>query len=373
MDRNRSTAAGGPRAGSDESQREPLVLGLFMPNCSNAYSISTYKPVPDDWTYEANAQIARAAEAAGFDFLFPVAKWKGYGGKTDYLGISLETMTWAGALLATTERIKVFSTVHVPIFHPLVAAKMGATLDHIGKGRWGLNVVSGWSEREFGMMGIEVLPHAERYQRTAAYIEIVKGLWTCEPGTFNHESTWYRIQGGWVMPQPARKPHPPIANAGASEEARDLVARLCDWAFIAPPSLEASAGQTADFQTRAARYGRSVKCCCFPFVVWRETEREANEERRRILEHMDREAAENWARGLLPQSGSFDQFTLEMFALGAGGLPIFGTREQVAESLDRLYRYGMDGVLMVFLSYYEDTLRFEREIMPLLRQLGTIR
>jgi hypothetical protein len=63
-------------------------------------------------------------------------------------------------------------------------------------------------------------------------------------------------------------------------------------------------------------------------VVWRETEREAKEERCRILEQMDREAAENWARGLLGQSGSFDQFTLEMFALGAGGLPIFGTREQ---------------------------------------------
>jgi dimethylsulfone monooxygenase len=99
--------------------RQPLGLGLFMPNCSNAYSISTYKPVPDDWTYEANAQIARAAETAGFDFLFPVAKWKGYGGTTDYLGTSLETMTWAGALLATTERIQVFSTGHVPIFHPL--------------------------------------------------------------------------------------------------------------------------------------------------------------------------------------------------------------------------------------------------------------
>jgi alkanesulfonate monooxygenase SsuD/methylene tetrahydromethanopterin reductase-like flavin-dependent oxidoreductase (luciferase family) len=70
---------------------------------------------------------------------------------------------------------------------------------------------------------------------------------------------------------------------------------------------------------------------------------------------------------------SFDNFTLEMFALGGGALPIFGTREQVAENLDRLYRSGMDGVLMVFLSYYEDTLRFQREIMPLLRQLGTIR
>jgi FMNH2-dependent dimethyl sulfone monooxygenase len=373
MSEIRQAEAGTAGAITDREQRAPLGLGLFMPNCSNAYSISTYKPVPADWTYEANAQIARAAETAGFDFLFPVAKWKGYGGTTDYLGTSLETMTWASALLATTDRIQVFSTVHVPIFHPLVAAKMGATLDHIGKGRWGLNVVSGWSEREFGMMGIEVLPHAERYERTAAYIEIIKGLWTCEPGTFNHESKWYQIRDGWVMPQPTQKPHPPIANAGVSEEARELVARMCDWAFIAPPSLEATAAVTADFRGRATRYGRSVRCCCYPFVIWRETEREALDERHRILEQMDREAAENWARGLIPQSGSFDQFTLEMFALGAGGLPIFGTRDQVAESLDRLYRSGMDGVLMVFLSYYEDTLRFEREIMPLLRQLGTIR
>lgn len=362
------------RRGADEDQaREPLALGLFMPNCSYGYSISTYKPVPDDWTYESNAQIARAAEDAGFHFLFPVAKWKGYGGKTDFLGISLETMTWAGALLAITKRINVFSTVHVPIFHPLVAAKMGATLDHIGNGRWGLNVVSGWSEREFGMMGIEVLPHAERYQRTEAYIEIIKGLWTCEPGAFEHESKWYRIHGGWVMPQPTRKPHPPIANAGVSDEAREMVARLCDWAFIALPSLEAAAEVTADIRTRARRYQRSVKCASYPLVVWGETEREAEAERRRILDNMDREATENWARGLLPQSGSFDDFTLEMFALGGGGLPIFGTREQVAEKLDRLYRGGIDGVLMVFLSYYEDTLRFAREIMPLLRQLGTIR
>jgi len=353
--------------------RDPLSLGLFMPNCSNANVIGSYRPVADHWTYESNAQIAQAAEAAGFDFFFPVAKWKGYGGKTNFLGTSLETMTWAGALLAITKRIQVFSTVHVPIFHPVVAAKMGATLDHIGNGRWGLNVVSGWSEREFGMMGIEVLPHTERYDRTAAYIQIVKGLWTQEPGTFNHESKWYQVRDGWVMPQPTRKPHPPIANAGVSEEARELAARYCDWAFTSPPSLEASAAMTADFQTRAARYGRRIKCCCFPFVLWRETEREAEEERRRILNQMDREAAESWARGLLPQSGSFDNFTLEMFALGGGALPIFGTPEQVAEKLDGLYRAGMDGMLMVFLSYYADTIRFQNEIMLLLRQLGTIR
>ena len=41
------------------AMREPLSLGLFMPNCSYAYSISTYKPHPDDWTFASNLEIAR--------------------------------------------------------------------------------------------------------------------------------------------------------------------------------------------------------------------------------------------------------------------------------------------------------------------------
>jgi FMNH2-dependent dimethyl sulfone monooxygenase len=141
-------------------------------------------------------------------------------------------------------------------------------------------------------------------------------------------------------------------------------------AFISPPSLESIASLTAGLRSRAASYGRTVRCACYPFVLWRETEREANEERRHIIAELDVEAAENWANGLFGKSGSFDRFTLEMFALGAGALPVIGTREQVAEQLKALYDAGMDGLLMVFLSYYEDTIRFEREILPLLRQMG---
>ncbi len=81
-----------------QTEREPLQLGIFMPNCSNAYSISTYRTGPDEWPYASNKRIALAAEAAGFDFLFPVSRWRGFGGKTNYLGLSQETMTWAAAL-----------------------------------------------------------------------------------------------------------------------------------------------------------------------------------------------------------------------------------------------------------------------------------
>lgn len=357
---------------SDNSQRGPLSLGLFMPNCSNSPSISTYKPKPDDWTFESNLQIAQAAESVGFEFLFPIAKWRGYGGPTNYLGTSLETMTWASAILARTSGINVFSTVHVPLFHPVVTAKMGGTLDHIGNGRWGLNVVSGWSEHEFGMMGIEVIPHDERYQRTEAYVEILKGLWTSPPGTYNHESKWYRITDGWVSPLPQRKPHPPIANAGVSEHAKQMVARLCDWAFISLGAAADAAPVAADLRDRARGYGRTIKVSTYPIILWGATEREAEEERERIIEQADYVAANNWANGLFTQSGSFDRFTLQMFAMGGGALPIVGTPEQVADQIARLYRDGIDGLLLCFLDYYEDTLRFDQEISPLLRQMGVI-
>ncbi len=347
---------------------EQLQLGLFMPNCSNSVSISTYKAVPDDWTYDSNKAIAQAAEKAGFDLLFPISRWRGFGGETNYLGTSLETMTWAAALLAETQRIAVYSTVHVPVFHPLVTAKMGATLDHIGKGRWGLNVVSGWSKEEFGMMGIDILPHTERYQRTRAYLEILRGLWREKPGTFNYESPWYQIKNGYLSPQPLHQP--PIANAGVSEEAKDMVAELCDWSFMSLRSIESASEVTSDIKGRAQKRGRKVRCACYPYVLWRETEREAEAERKRIVEHADPVAIENWSSGLALNSGSFDRFTMEMFAFGAGAIPIVGTKEQVAEKLALLHRTGVDAVLMCFFDYLEDTIRFEHEIQPLLKQLG---
>jgi dimethylsulfone monooxygenase len=350
----------------------PLQIGLFMPNCSNMSAISTYRLVADEWDYASNRAIALAAEEAGFDFLFPVSRWRGFGGDTDYLGTSLETMTWASALLAVTSRIRVYSTVHVPVFNPVVVAKMGATLDHIGQGRWGINLVSGWSKEEFAMMGVDILEHGERYARTRAFIEILKGLWTLPPGSFNHQSPWYRVTGGYSLPQPVQKPHPPIVNAGNSEDAKAVIAELCDWAFISMASVEGARDTVADIKSRGAARGRALSCACFPFVLWRHSRDEAEAEVAKIIAHKDEVASGNWLRGVNLESGSFDRFTLDMMTLGAGAWPIIGTAEDVATQLHALHQAGLDGVLMVFQAYLQDTRRFAREVMPLLREMGTV-
>ncbi len=108
-------------------------------------------------------------------------------------------------------------------------------------------------------------------------------------------------------------------------------------------------------------------------MLWRETEKEAEEEKRHIIEAADDVALENWARGLGLESGSFDNYTKEMFVIGGGALPIVGTAEQVAEKLARLYTLGLDGVLLIFLSFYDDTVRFGKEIVPLLKQMDVVK
>ncbi len=360
-----------PLRRTTRSDGEGMHLGIFMPNCSNSYSISTYKAVPDDWTFESNLAITRAAEAAGFDFLFPVSRWRGFGGDCNYLGNSLETMTWASALLANTSRIGVFSTVHVPVFHPLVVAKMGATLDHIGRGRWGINIVSGWCKGEFQMMGLDVLDHDERYRRTEQFVECVTGLWREKPGTFDYESEWYQIRGGYVSPQPPVQP--PIVNAGSSDAARDMVARRCDWSFMAPPTLEIAAEIAGDVKARAKRYGRRVRCVTGVQALWADRAEDAEAERDKTVAGADPVAIQNWAGELGIESGSFDDTPLEAYAFGAGALPLVGTAETVAEGLRDLYEAGIDGVLFCFHDFLTDTRRVGTEIVPLLEEIGIAR
>ena len=347
-----------------------LSLGLFMPNCSNMPSISTHEVVAEQWTYAENEALALRAEALGFEYLFPVSRWRGFGGETNFLGTSLETTTWAAALLRATQRINVFSTVHVPLFHPFVVAKMGATLAHLSGGRWGLNVVSGWSAREFGMMGIELAEHGRRYERTAAFIEILRGLWDLERQPFSHQSDWYTVVDGEASPVPDLQP--PIANAGTSEDAKAMTARLCEWAFISTPSVAAVGGIIDDIKGRAATEQRTVRAAIFPFLLWADTRSEAEDRLAAIIAAKDSVATDNWLHDLTAGSGSFDDFTKDMLAASGGGLHVVGTAADVTEQLLAVHQAGVDAVMLTFPRYRADLERFNLDILPSLKSAGLV-
>ena len=151
-----------PEIGSDQrdamGSANRLKLGLFGANCSSGRAVTT---VPERWSgsWPDCVRLAQMADRVGIEFMLPIGRWKGYGGDTDYQGATLETVTWACGLLAKTERLTVFGTVHAPLLSPLIAAKEFVTADHIGEGRFGLNVVCGWNEGEFEMFGATLRDH----------------------------------------------------------------------------------------------------------------------------------------------------------------------------------------------------------------------
>ena len=153
-----------------------LKIGLFGANCSSGRSATK---VPERWSasWPDCLALARLADDAGLDFMLPIARWKGYGGDTDFHGRSLETITWAVGLLCATKRMTVFGTVHAPLFHPLIAAKEFVTADHIGEGRVGVNIVCGWNEGEFDMFGVKQREHDVRYDYAQEWVDIVKQAW----------------------------------------------------------------------------------------------------------------------------------------------------------------------------------------------------
>ena len=58
------------------------------------------------------------------------------------------------AVAALTHNLILIATVHVLYgWHPLHLAKFGATADHISRGRWGLNPVTGYQPQEMAMFG----------------------------------------------------------------------------------------------------------------------------------------------------------------------------------------------------------------------------
>ena len=153
----------------------PLKLALFGSNCSGGRA---YANVPERWdaSWPNNLALAEQADALGIEGVIPIARWKGHGGETNPNGISFESITWACGLLAATHRVNVFCTVHVPLNHPVVAAKQMATTDHVGQGRLGLNIVCGWNEDEFRMFGVSPLEHEARYAQGEEWWSIVKRI-----------------------------------------------------------------------------------------------------------------------------------------------------------------------------------------------------
>lgn len=140
---------------------------------------------------------------------------------TAYIYEPLISLTWAAA---ATTRIGLGTSVLVlPMRHPLVLAKMLATLDLMSGGRLTVGAAVGWLEREFDALGV---PFRERGVRSDETIRMLRACWTEDPVDFQGQHVPADLRAMRTLPQP-RRPIP-IWVGGKSDAALDRAARLGD-------------------------------------------------------------------------------------------------------------------------------------------------
>jgi alkanesulfonate monooxygenase SsuD/methylene tetrahydromethanopterin reductase-like flavin-dependent oxidoreductase (luciferase family) len=358
--------------------RNGLKIGLFGVNCSSGRAATR---VPERWSasWADCLALARMADAGGIDFLLPIGRWKGYGGDTDLHGETLETVTWATGLLAATSRVTVFGTVHAPLFHPVIAAKQCVTADHIGRGRFGLNIVAGWNEGEFEMFGVQQREHDTRYAYAQDWIDAIKTAWGPNED-FDFDGEFIKLKKVRAKPKPYGGTRPLIMNAGSSGAGQAFAMRNCDAYFTATSAsrlgVDATAKMVAEVKAEAAGLGREIEVFTVGQVVCRPTQKEAEDYYRyAIIEMADWGSVERMLeiKNITPQTVGAEEYKKkrEYFASHAiGGYPFVGTPDHIADELGNLHRGGVRGIGVSFINYLDEVPYFHDEVLPRLIRMG---
>jgi FMNH2-dependent dimethyl sulfone monooxygenase len=352
-----------------------LKLGLFGANCSSGRNVTK---VPERWsgTWADNLKLAQMADEAGIDFMLPIGRWKGYGGETDYQGATLETITWACGLLQATKRLTVFGTVHAPLFHPVIAAKQMVTADHIGAGRFGLNIVVGWNEDEFEMFGVKQREHEVRYGYAQEWIDVIKLIWS-DRDHFDFDGEFLKLKSVRAYPKPYGGSQPPIMNAGASPTGRAFAVRNSDAFFMQASrvSVEETAQRVAEVKAEASGHGRDISVFTVGVITCRATRKEAEDYHHyTVVEQADWSAVDNLLamRGVRAAAMSADEFQRQRmhFAHGNSGLPIIGDPDHVAGELIALSMAGLAGIAVSLVNFADELPYLRAEVLPRLERAG---
>jgi probable F420-dependent oxidoreductase len=153
-------------------------------------------------------------------------------------------LAWAAG---RTQRVRLgFSVLVVPYRHPLLTAKIAATIDDLSGGRLTLGVGVGWMAEEFAALGADF---ARRGEVTDEYLDVMTTAWAASPATYEGSHVAFPPVG--VLPLPVQRPRPPLlvgghsrpamrralragdgwqATANTPEELRDLLEQLTDLA-----------------------------------------------------------------------------------------------------------------------------------------------
>lgn len=151
-----------------------IRFGLQLPSF-------TFPGLPDDHMFDRVADIATAAEDAGFDSFFVMDHFQQIGMIGPPEEPMLEAYTLLGGVAARTSRIKLGTLVTgVAYRNPALLAKMVTTLDVVSSGRAILGIGAAWNDKEATEYGYDWPPTGERMARLEDALHFGDGSWTME-------------------------------------------------------------------------------------------------------------------------------------------------------------------------------------------------
>jgi pyrimidine oxygenase len=302
-------------------------------------------------------------------------KLRGFGGPSEFWDHNLESFTLMSGLAAVTSRIQLFATIGVLTMPAPIVARMAVTIDNISRGRFGINVISGWQETEYSQMGI--WPGEDHYRRRYEYCEeyvtIMKELWST--GRSDFKGAFFQMEDCRLSPLPSRPI--PIVCAGQSDRGAKFAAEYADYNFVASQGINnpgSVAPATARLVEAAERTGRRCGALVLIMIIADETDEAAMAKWEHYKAGTDYEAIA-WRDGQAtndptrdPQSvaGRFTAATRQKLPVSHGIL--IGSYARVAGLLDELAAVpGVQGAMMTFDDFVAGVEAFGRRIQPLMQ------
>src|SRR5215469_3844915 len=287
-------------------------------------------------------EFAQRAEAVGFDYLCSGEHMMFHGAAPNSL---INLAIAAGA----TKKIKLMSSVVLlPLYTPMVLAKMTSVLDVASDGRYHMGIgVGGEFPKEFEACGV---PVKQRGSRSNEALEIITKLWCEKNVTF--EGRYTKFSGVTIDPRPAQKPHPPIWVAGRKEPAMRRAARYGDgWLpyMYTPEMLRESIQKIDAFGREAGRDMSSFRPGLFIFASVYPDRKEAEEVAARSL-------GKNYAQD---------------FSKIAGRYVLYGSPEDCRKRLREYVDAGARSVMFSWACRHDDIERnmetIAKEVIPAFR------
>lgn len=335
------------------------------------------------------------------------------------------------ALAACTTHLGLVATASTTFNEPYNIARRIASLDHISGGRAAWNIVTTFVPDVANNFGTTLPAHDDRYVRAEEFVDIVVKLWESwgreatigdkRAGRFadaarvtpvDHQGAHYKVKGASTLPRTPQG-RPVLFQAGSSGPGRELAARVADVVFTAQNTDGSAAEFRADIRRRAETHGRDpdkVKVMPGLMPILGGTEAEARRRKDTLdelsgqaelkklalrvgvkvsdLEPIDKpmpidlimanptfKASEGFRNAALRLAKEQNLTVREvLYQNGGGHRQVVGTPEQVADTMERIFREGgADGFNLMIDVVPSGIEEFVAQVVPLLQKRGIFR